>query len=62
VLVLDAESSIELRAGDAGAVSYSIDGSADRALGPAGEPLTVLFTAGRAPSPPAALQPGRESV
>jgi len=62
VLVLDAETRIELRAGDAGAVSYSIDGRMPRVLGAAGQPLTVHFTAGGETPPPVALQPDHEAV
>lgn len=61
VLVLDAETTIELRVGDAGAVSYSIDGRAPRVLGAAGQPLTVHFTAEGQP-PPVTSPPEHEAV
>jgi hypothetical protein len=62
VLVLDAETSIELRVGDAGAVSYSIDGRAPRVLGAAGQPLTVHFTADGETPGLVALPPEHEAA
>ena len=56
VLELDAETSIGLRVGDAGAVSFSIGGRAPRVLGAAGQPLTVYFTADDE-TPPAVAPP-----
>jgi DNA-binding XRE family transcriptional regulator len=61
VLVLDARTRIELRAGDAGAVSYSVGGRAPRVLGAPGQPLTVHFTAGGEALPPS-LPSDHESV
>jgi hypothetical protein len=46
VLLIDAGTSISLRAGDAGAVSCSIDGGPPEVLGASGQPITVYFTAG----------------
>jgi hypothetical protein len=60
VLVLDAEARIELRAGDAGAISYSVGGRAPRVLGASGQPVTVHFTAGG--EAPAADPPDHEAV
>jgi hypothetical protein len=55
VLLLDAGTSITVRAGDAGAVSYALDGREPQVLGRPGQPLTVSFTAGD--EPPAAVPP-----